>query len=213
MVVELVSFTMIPVAVCDMAAAQCTGKKYTPAHKALKSAIESGHESVLEHASFTFWILGVSRVTLAQLTRHRLASYSVLSQRYVDMEGRNFVIPDSISSEPGLRLKFRQICEESKEFYKQAMDAGVPKEDARYIIPQGIETDLVMTMNARELRHFFALRCCNRARWEIRKLADEMFSICRNEAPELFTDCGPGCVTGQCKEAHPCGNPRSKDEW
>ena len=93
------------------------------------------------------------------------------------------------------------------------VEAGIPAEDVRYLTPQAITTNLVLTMNARELRHFFSLRCCNRAQWEIRHLADEMLRLCRKEAPILFETAGPGCVTGNCPESRPCGQPRNKSDW
>ena len=96
--------------------------------------------------------------------------------------------------------------------YKRLLDAGIPAEDARYITPQAVPTELIMTMNARELRHFFSLRTCHRAQWEIRRLAEAMLMICHQTAPELFDGCGPGCVTGTCPESRPCGQPRSAEE-
>ena len=97
--------------------------------------------------------------------------------------------------------------------YQQMVDAGIPCEDARYITPQAVPTELIMTMNARELLHFFSLRTCNRAQREIRILADEMLSMCRKLAPEIFRNAGPGCVTGTCPEKKPCGHPRERAEW
>ena len=96
---------------------------------------------------------------------------------------------------------------------KKLLDAGVPAEDARYVTPQAVPTKLIMTMNARELLHFFSIRTCNRAQWEIREMADEMLRICRKVAPEIFGKAGPGCVTGRCPEKRPCGAPRKIDEW
>ena len=97
--------------------------------------------------------------------------------------------------------------------YMDLIEAGVPAEDARYITPQAVATDLVMTMNARELLHFFSLRTCNRAQWEIRNLADSMLKICKEIAPYIFNNAGPGCVTGKCPESRPCGHPRTKEEF
>jgi thymidylate synthase (FAD) len=99
------------------------------------------------------------------------------------------------------------------ELYQKMVDAGVPCEDARYVTPQAITTNLVMTMNARELLHFFSLRTCNRAQWEIRKLADEMLKICKKVAPIIFDNAGPGCVIGKCPEKKPCGYPRNSKDW
>jgi thymidylate synthase (FAD) len=167
---------------------------------------------VLEHAVFTFRVEGVSRVTLAQLTRHRLASFSVQSQRYVKLEDPELVVPDSIRTSA-----FAAEAESSMRYmlnlYHRMVEAGIPAEDARYITPQAVPTSLIVTMNARELRHFFSLRCCNRAQWEIRKLADEMLKLCRKAAPTLFENAGPGCIRGNCPEKRSCGNPRSKLEW
>ena len=161
---------------------------------------------------FTFRIEGISRVTLAQLTRHRLASFSVQSQRYVKMNDWKAVIPDTITKSKFLQEADEQI-RHSMDLYRRMVEAGIPAEDARYVTPQAITTNLVMTMNARELRHFFSLRCCNRAQWEIRHLADEMLRLCRKEAPILFETAGPGCVTGNCPESRPCGQPRNKSDW
>ncbi len=174
--------------------------------------MKSGHESVLEHVSFTFRVEGVSRSLLAQITRHRLASFSVKSQRYVDMSDMPFVIPASIEADPDLKDEFLDLMDEVKGFYRRAIEKGVPKEDARYITPQAAQTDFVMTMNARELRHFFEMRCCNKAQWEIRALADEMLRILKKQTHILFDDAGPGCLKGQCPEARPCGHPKTKGE-
>ena len=174
--------------------------------------MESGHTSVLEHANFTFYIEGVSRVLLAQLTRHRLASYSVESQRYVKMSNVQFVIPESILSlESDVRDFAIHHMTKSLFVYEDLIESGVPAEDARYILPQAVPTKLYLTMNARELLHFFSLRTCNRAQWEIRELAKKMLKLCKSVAPELFKKAGPGCVTGNCPEKRSCGNPQTAD--
>lgn len=208
--VSLLSRTLAPGATCSAAAAICTNAK--DAQKALRGALASGHESVIEHASFTFEIRGVSRVLLAQLTRHRIASFSVMSQRYVRLTGAEVVMPETIK-EKFWGENFKRLVMGSLSLYQMMVDGGVPEEDARYIVPQGIKTDLIMTMNARELRHFFALRCCNRAQWEIRQLADEMLALCKEAAPDLFDKAGPGCVRGHCPEGRrSCGHPRTKED-
>lgn len=207
--VRLVRYTPNPDELCAQAAAICTNTM--PSGKVLHKAMLSGHESVSEHAVFTFVITGISRVTLAQLTRHRLASFSVLSQRYVDMEDWDFIIPDSVT-DVAVFARFAQVIQYAKEAYRAAIEAGVPTEDARYILPQGIESDLMVSMNARELRHFFELRCCNRAQWEIREMADWMFRLCMDAAPALFAYCGPRCMTTGCREAKPCGHPRTLED-
>ena len=208
--VELIAFTPTASGVCCDAAAICTASEN--GYRSLQHSMASGHESVLEHAVFTFRVEDISRVTLAQLTRHRLASFSVQSQRYVKLEDPELVVPDSIRTSA-----FAAEAESSMRYmlnlYQRMVEAGISAEDARYITPQAVPTSLIVTMNARELRHFFSLRCCNRAQWEIRKLADEMLKLCKKEAPILFENAGPGCIRGKCPEKRPCGNPRSKQEW
>ena len=192
------------------AAAICT--KSSNPWNALRHAIESGHESVLEHVTFTFQIEGVSRALLAQLTRHRIASFSVQSQRYVDMGEMPMVIPKSITQDKELLNEFGTAMDAVKTFYRHAVEKGIPKEDARYATPQACATSLVMTMNARELKHFFELRCCNRAQWEIRQLADQMLILCKEKCPLIFGKAGPGCVSGYCHEKKPCDHPRCNEE-
>lgn len=208
--VELIAYTPTASGVCCDAAAICTASEN--GYRSLQHSLASGHESVLEHAVFTFRVEGISRVTLAQLTRHRLASFSVQSQRYVKLEDPELVVPESIRTSV-----FAAEAESSMRYmlnlYHRMVEAGIPAEDARYITPQAVPTSLIVTMNARELRHFFSLRCCNRAQWEIRKLANEMLKLCKKEAPILFENAGPGCIRGKCPEKRPCGNPRSKQEW
>lgn len=204
--VRLIAHTSGADALVGQAAAICTNA--TDWDKARKHAMESGHESVAEHAVFTFRIEGVSRALLAQITRHRIASFSVKSQRYVEMNEMPYVVPPSISNEPKMRASYQHLMSHINDFYQMARACGIPKEDARYITPQAAMTDLIVTMNARELRHFFTLRCCNRAQWEIRQMADEMLMLCKAAAPMLFADAGPGCVRGKCPEKRPCGNPR-----
>lgn len=210
MIVRLINCTTSPEALCGTAAALCTGYTGDPLD-ALRGALRSGHESIAEHASFTFHVSGVSRVLLAQLTRHRLASFSVQSQRYCGADMR-VVIPDSMARPELLDdiITARRVME---DLYNKAIDLGVPEEDARYFTFQAGTTALVLTMNVRELRHFFSLRCCNRAQWEIRQLADEMLKICREVAPALFSNAGPGCIRGACPERKPCGQPRKAWEW
>lgn len=180
----------------------------------VQKIMDMGHESVLEHATFTFGIEGVSRVLLAQITRHRLASFSVQSQRYVAMKsGFPYVIPPRIAAlgEDALKRYHAQM-ELMGRWYDDWMDSlgEDGAEDARFVLPGACETRLMLTMNVRELRHFFSLRCCNRAQWEIRQLADEMLRLCYQVAPALFEDAGPGCVRGDCPEGEKsCGNWRS----
>lgn len=208
--VELISYTPYASAVCCDAAAVCTASDN--GYRSLQHSMESGHESVLEHAVFTFRIEGISRACLAQLTRHRLASFSVRSQRYVRIHGIDLVMPESIQNSE-FETEAGSLLEDVMNLYQRMIESGIPAEDARYVTPQAVPTSLIMTMNARELRHFFSLRCCNRAQWEIRHLADAMFRLCMETAPTLFEDAGPGCVRGNCPEKKPCGKPRKKGEW
>ena len=174
----------------------------------LKMLRESGHFSPFEHASFTFAIEGLSRVASHQLVRHRLASYSQQSQRYVGMSCQSCIIPPEVAKNIDALAVFRKQAENAWNCYKELIDMGISKEDARFILPHGAETKLVMSMNARELHHFFELRLCRRAQWEIRELARQMLILVRETSPELFAVAGPSCVTeGVCAEAHSCNNP------
>ena len=209
--VRLISHTPEPDFVAGRAAAICVGGNIHDAGactKALRGALASGHESIAEHNAFTFLIEGVSRVLLAQLTRHRMASYSVQSQRYCGAD-LDMHIPDSMATAE-LVDDIVQLRRNVADLYHKAVAAGVPEEDARYFTLQGGTTKLVLTMNARELRHFFWLRCCNRAQTEIRDLADAMLAECKEVAPILFDNAGCACMAGKpCPEGkRACGNPR-----
>ncbi|HHT15999.1 MAG TPA: FAD-dependent thymidylate synthase [Clostridiales bacterium] len=178
----------------------------------ISGVISSGHLSVVEHVQFTFGIEGVSRVLLAQLTRHRIASFSVQSQRYVSFEkGFNFIIPPKIEAlGQEATDEFIRQMDTIHGWYKKWQELLVKgeegNEDARFVLPNACETKLVLTMNARELLHFFSLRCCNRAQWEIHALADRMLVLCKEHAPLLFAKAGPGCVNGPCPEGNKtCG--------
>lgn len=188
-----------------------------------------GHDSPLEHASFTFAIEGVSRSLLAQITRHRIASYSVQSQRYVNANQTDYITPDAIAADDKLndlyastmkklwgvygyiaRTLLGRYLEEGKDF-KTAEKMAI--EDARYVLPNACETKMVVTMNARSLLHFFELRCCNRAQTEIRELADEMLRLVKEVCPNVFANAGAPCVNGACPEgAMSCGRPRKGNE-
>ena len=210
MKVELRRHTPIPTAICGEAAALCTAS--SDWEKSLRGAMQGGHESVLEHATFTFLIEDVSRVLLAQITRHRIASFSVQSQRYVGMGEMPCVTPPTFDDDPEVLEEYEKVLEHIRWFYEYAVDRGIPKEDARYATPQAAQTCMIVTMNARELLHFFSLRCCNRAQWEIRNLADEMLFLCRQVAPELFKKAGCACMRGEkCPEGKmTCGKPRER---
>jgi thymidylate synthase (FAD) len=167
----------------------------------LQKILELGHFSVLEHASFSFGIEGISRACSHQLVRHRIASFSQQSQRYVSHQERfDAVTPDSIAAKPALAGKFEAFLDQAHQLYRELIDAGVPAEDARFVLPNAASTKLVMSMNGRELHHFFDLRCCRRAQWEIRIMATEMLRQVRRVAPVLFGSAGPGCAHGSCPE-------------
>ena len=189
-----------------------------------------GHESPVEHATFTFAVEGVSRSLLAQLTRHRIASFSVQSQRYVDKENFEYVIPPEIDCVPEARALFIKAMDADRETYKELnriltekhtqtnLDAGMDEnkakttaakkaqEDARYVLSNACDTKIVMTFNVRSLYNFFSLRCCSRAQWEIREMACEMLRLVKEVSPALFKNAGPSCVRGKCAEgAFTCG--------
>lgn len=180
--------------------------------KVLKTIITSGHTSALEHASYTFAIDGVSRALTHQLVRHRLASYNQQSQRYVTYaEEPSFVVPPAVSADPAAADVFATATRAAFDSYRALLDAGVPAEDARYLLPNAMETKIVVTMNVRELLHFFELRCCKRAQWEIRDLALAMLELAEPTAPYIFMDAGASCRRGPCRENKmTCGDPYPK---
>jgi thymidylate synthase (FAD) len=191
---------------------------------------ENGHGSTLEHVSFTFAVEGVSRSLLAQLTRHRIASYSVQSQRYVPLKSFDSVIPREIENDPEALAAYQAAMAAAGEAYNKLTDILQAKhrkrleaegmdtktarqkaqkmaiEDARSVLPNSCETKLLMTMNARSLMNFFAHRCCSRAQTEIRELADELLRLVKGAAPLLFAKAGPSCLRGKCPEGNlSCG--------
>ena len=185
---------------------------------------EIGHESPIEHASFTFGIEGVSRALLAQITRHRMASFSVQSQRYVSEKQFDYVLPPEIENDAEAREVFERSMARAQEDYDRLsailsekhklrlMNEGADErtaarkaekqaiEDARFVLPNACETKMIVTMNARSLLNFFRHRCCNRAQWEIRAVADEMLRLVLEVAPHIFANAGPACVSGSCTE-------------
>lgn len=198
---------------------------------------EIGHESPVEHASFTFGIEGVSRALLAQITRHRIASFSVQSQRYVDKSGFEYITPPEIADVPEALEEFKKAMEEDAAHYAslkailvkarkqrfldegkseadaQKMAEKAANEDARFVLPNACDTRMIVTMNVRSLRNFFKLRCCARAQWEIREVAIEMLRLCKEAAPLLFANAGPSCVAGKCSEgAMTCGKAKEMRE-
>lgn len=161
-----------------------------------------GHASVVEHASFTFSIEDVSRAMTHQLVRHRVASYTQQSQRYVTYDTiERYVTPESVTRDAGAKKIFDEALEKISETYMRLLKLGIPKEDARFILPNAAKTNIIVTMNARELRHFFNLRCCRRSQWEIREVAVEMLKQAKKVASTLFENAGPSCVElGYCPE-------------
>ena len=146
-----------------------------------------------------------SRTCSHQLVRHRIASYSQQSQRYVThRDSLDIRVPDTIKADESLSSRFQEMVATMHGFYQEMVDSGIPAEDARFILPNAETTKLVMTMNGRELVHFFGLRCCFRAQWEIREMAKIMLTLARQAAPVIFATAGPGCLSGACPEGMMC---------
>ena len=181
--------------------------------KLLTDIRASGHMSPFEHAVFTFGVSGLSRVASHQLVRHRVASFSQQSQRYVSMKESAVVVPQSIASDPERLRLYEEAADKATEYYNELVEMGVDKEDARFILPHGGNTNIIFTMNARELMHFFRLRLCHRAQWEIRELALKVLEQVLPVAPEIFVGAGPACMAdGKCPEpvGRGCGKPCGK---
>jgi thymidylate synthase (FAD) len=184
----------------------------------VRKLMDMGHMTPVEHASFTFAIEGISRACSHQLVRHRLASYSQQSQRYVSEEsGFDFIIPPTIKADIELTKEYKKAMAEAQKVYNRFVqrlnERGVKGEaanqDARFLLPNAAETKIIVTMNARELQHFFRLRCCNRAQWEIHDMADLMLKRVKKVSPVLFEKAGPGCVNGPCPEgSYTCGKAK-----
>jgi len=210
--VKLLRYTADPELLCGTAALTSTRtgspskifEKMDPdkAKRIIKRVTGYGHVSVIEHASFTFSIEGVSRAMTHQLVRHRVASYTQQSQRYVTYNTlEKYVTPASISDKVEAKELFEETLERISNTYNKLLKLGIPKEDARFILPNACKTNIIVTMNARELRHFFNLRCCVRAQWEIREAAIEMLRQVKRVAPVLFENAGPSCIElGYCPE-------------
>jgi len=174
----------------------------------IDKVLRIGHHGVLEHAVFSFTAEGISRALTHQLVRHRLASFAQQSQRYVVFDGGfAYETPPSIAAQPELASRYNDEMQRIAALYADLRQSGIAAEDARFILPNASHSRLIMTMNARELRHFFRLRCCRRAQWEIRKLAIGILVEVLKVAPALFKDAGPGCLAGTCPEgAMSCGD-------
>ena len=203
MEVKLINNTPDPDKTCATAALSCRSEK-TPSviiedideeniAGVLRYTIGHGHHSVVEHANFTFSISGVSRALTHQLVRHRIASYSQQSQRAVKLDEPTYVTPHTINSDAEALNSYDRFMAETWDFYVRLVDSGVPEEDARYVLPNATTSNIVVTMNARELIHFFSLRCCITAQWEIRQMANRMLRDVKRVAPIIFENAGPPC--------------------
>lgn len=238
--VKLLSYTQDPEKLIASAAKLCyspstieeTREKLTDENvrSFVKMLTKIGHESPIEHASFTFGIEGVSRALLAQITRHRIASYSVQSQRYVKEAQFEYIVPPEIENIKEAKEEFLKAMNQAQDHYdsltnilqnhhkeimmKSGMDEKTAQrlsekqaiEDARFVLPNACETKIICTFNARSLLNFFAHRCCNRAQWEIREVAIEMLKLVIKVAPNIFCNAGPACTRGSCSEGNmTCG--------
>jgi thymidylate synthase (FAD) len=224
----LLKYTIDPEETVALAAKLC----YSPSDvEVLKNRIEAkdqrafieklmkmGHISPVEHASFTFAIEGISRACSHQLIRHRIASYSQQSQRYVPAEeGFNYIIPPVIQKDKNLKKYFEDFMAKTQAAYQylikglneKGIQGEAANQDARFVLPNAMETKIIVTMNARELLHFFTMRCCNRAQWEIRQMAEGMLKVVKSVAPTLFAKAGPGCLYAPCPEGdYTCGKSK-----
>lgn len=246
--VDLITYTPNPEKIVSAAAKLCYSKTGTAAilegltdekiEKFINKLVSIGHESPIEHVSFTFAVEGVSRVLSHQLVRHRIASYSQQSQRYVKLEQFEYIVPPMIRKDEKALAIFNQAMEEDQNHYnalvdrlegiytsefinqglteKKAKQTAEKKaiEDARFVFPNACETKVIFTMNARSLIHFFKHRCCERAQWEIREMADRMLELVKEVSPTLFKFAGPNCLKGPCPEGiMSCGKVKQKREY
>lgn len=225
MKVELIAYTEGADHVCNLAAKNCVSEEMPELFemdtegfvylvdsecKSLKHALASGHESVAEHATFTFAIEGVSRVTEIQLVRHRIgASYAIQSGRYCTRDPTNYVIPfDTENFNMDFIRGFDRALRHLDEYMEKE---GISAEDRRYFYPQGLKTNIVVTVNARELLHMASERMCVRAQWEIREMVSEMVRLAKVVAPILFENAGPKCERlGYCPERKGCGRKEGR---
>jgi len=214
--VDLIQYTPDPEKVVAAAARLCYSSNPVPellerlddevTASLVRKLRHMGHLSTFEHVSFQFSIDGVSRALSHQLVRHRIASYSQRSQRYVKENGFEFVIPPSIKQNPAALEHFEAVMARLQESYQELL-SSVPAEDARYVLPNACTTSLMATFNARSLLNFFEHRTCRRAQWEIRSLAEQMLELVSTVAPNLFSEAGPTCLTqGVCHQGtYSCG--------
>jgi thymidylate synthase (FAD) len=219
MIVKLLAYTQNADSICAAAGKSCYSEKSSAdllglqdPEKTLSKIVGMGHYSVIEHASFTFSVEGVSRALTHQLVRHRIASFSQQSQRYVSLEEPTYVIPETVKADPASFAIYEKTMDQIWKAYNE-LQKKIPAEDARYVLPNGCTTNITITMNARELLHFFSLRCCNRAQWEIREMAELMMALCKEVSPTIFKDAGAPCVRGPCPEGKlSCGRPMKSNK-
>ena len=220
MKVHLLSYTKDAELLCAAAGRSCYSKKAASklleevnpesAGSMISEITGMGHHSVIEHASYTFSIEGVSRALTHQLVRHRIASFSQQSQRYVSIKEPTYVTPPSVSEDEALKERFDSAMKAAWQAYRDLAEK-VPAEDARYALPNACTTNITVTMNARELWHFLTLRTCSRAQWEIREVAEEMLEQLKEVSPRIFSEAGPPCVRGPCPEGKlSCGKPHKR---
>lgn len=195
------------------AAAICVDKLDNPTEKGMLSAINSGHDSILEHLPLTFLVEDVSRALTHQLVRHRMASYTQLSQRYAKVETDKewYIEPETVKSSLNILNKYRNLMDDIANLYNEMCSKGIPNEDARMILPNACFTSIIVSMNARAFLEAATLRTCNRAQWEIRQMFQLMRDSIKNIYPNVWKKCFPNCTKKcGCLEAKPCGNPYEK---
>lgn len=221
MIVKLTRVTQNPVSAIEEAASNCYDSKPSRSGRIMKECYKNGHHSVLEFADFTFHIEGVSRALLAQLTRHRIASFAVQSQRYCSKGNFNYITPKTIESNKNLLEKYKRFMEDSALFYDELQHAGIPNEDARFVLPNACDTVIEIKMNGRELIHAMNERLCTRAQWEIRELFKEMKKCVEEHDEECHTFSKflvPKCMAHApyifCMERESCGlSPKIEDVY
>jgi thymidylate synthase (FAD) len=203
--VKLLAWTSKPELLAKIASKTCYSEvspvemKEEDKYPDLLAIVRKGHLSVIEHCTFTFAIEGISRVASHELVRHRIASYSQQSQRVARPIG--YVTPPLIEASPEAKKVYEEVLRKSTEAYEKLIELGIPLEDARFVLPNAMHTNIVVTMNARSLLNFFRLRCCLRAQWEIRELAYRMLELVKEKMPTVFANAGAPCqMDGTCPE-------------
>lgn len=197
----------------ELSAAICVDKLDNPTKKGMITALDSGHLSILEHLPLTFLVEDVSRALTHQLVRHRMASYTQLSQRYAKVETDEewYIEPETVKSSLNILNKYRNLMDDIANLYNEMCSKGIPNEDARMILPNACFTSIIVSMNARAFLEAATLRTCNRAQWEIRQMFKLMRDSIKDVYPHVWEKCFPNCTKKcGCLEAKPCGNPYEK---